>query len=142
MFYSYIRMKRERERERVREREGGKWRQLQHCTFSIWVRQEHFQTVNEVCAIERVTTNPDTKRLTQTNLCCLVHSFICQRPGSRDNTWKIKGCVYASFLQENEQRKLSSPELKPISAHSMSLESLLSNFDTQNMDPAIQIIAQ
>ena len=78
---------------RERERERGKWRQLQQCTFSIWVRQKHFQTVNEVCAIKRVTTNPDTKRLTQTNLCCLVHSFICQRPGSRNNTWKIRPCI-------------------------------------------------
>ena len=59
----------------------------QHNTVSIWVGQEHLQTVSEVCAIERVATNPDIQRLTQTSLFCLVHNFICQRPGSLDNTY-------------------------------------------------------
>lgn len=35
---------------------------------------------------ERITTNPDTKRLTKANIGRLCDSFICQGPRSGDNT--------------------------------------------------------
>jgi hypothetical protein len=42
----------------------------QHDALGLGVGQEHLQAVDEVGAVERITTDANAQRLTQTNLKC------------------------------------------------------------------------
>ena len=50
----------------------------QNDSLSFWIIEEDFQAINEIGAIERITTNANTKGLTESNLGGLVDSFISQ----------------------------------------------------------------
>uniref|UniRef100_A0A8D8WC53 Uncharacterized protein n=1 Tax=Cacopsylla melanoneura TaxID=428564 RepID=A0A8D8WC53_9HEMI len=59
----------------------------QDNSLRLRIIQEHFQTINEVCSIERISSNTNTQGLTKAYLCCLMYSFICKSTGARDNTY-------------------------------------------------------
>lgn len=55
-------------------------------TLGLRVLEEDAQAVDEVGARERVTTNANDERLTKTSLGSLVHGFVGQGTGTRDDT--------------------------------------------------------
>ena len=54
--------------------------------FGLPVLFEHFQTIDKVSTLNRVTTNAHTSTLPQTIERRLIHRFVGQRAGARDNT--------------------------------------------------------
>lgn len=62
-------------------------------SLGVGVFNEHFQTVDKICPVERISSNADTQRLTEPDLRCLVDSFVGQCARSRNN-------AYASFFMD------------------------------------------
>lgn len=49
------------------------------------ILEEDLKTINEVRAVEGISTNSDTQRLTKTDSCRLVHRLVGEGSGSRDD---------------------------------------------------------
>lgn len=54
--------------------------------FGLWIRDKFLEAIDEVGAIERIASNPHASGLTQTNLRCLVYSFVRQSPTATHDT--------------------------------------------------------
>lgn len=56
-------------------------------SIRLFIFKEYFQTVDEICPRERVASNANNKRLPEPSLRRLVHGFVCEGAGSRDNAY-------------------------------------------------------
>lgn len=52
------------------------WNSSFFVTLSFGILEEDLETIDEVGAIERIATNAHAQRLSQSDLCCLVHSLV------------------------------------------------------------------
>ena len=56
-------------------------------TVGVWVIEENLETVDEVCSVERIAADANTKSLTKPGQRGLVNSLICQSSRTRYNAW-------------------------------------------------------
>lgn len=57
-----------------------------HDTLGLWVVEEDFEAIDEVGAVEWITTNTNAEGLAESSLGGLVDSFVSEGSGSRDDT--------------------------------------------------------
>src|SRR6476646_1082079 len=54
-----------------------------HDRLSLWIFLEQRQHIDEACAIDRISSDPDTSRFTQSHCCELIYRFIGEGPTAR-----------------------------------------------------------
>lgn len=57
-----------------------------HDTLGLWVVEEDFEAIDEVGAVEWITTDTNAEGLAESSLGSLVHSFVSEGARSRDDT--------------------------------------------------------
>merc|ERR1719402_307990 len=55
-------------------------------SLGVGIPNKDVETVDEVCSVERVSSDPHTERLSQANLSSLVNSLVGESTGSGDDT--------------------------------------------------------
>ena len=56
-----------------------------HDTLGFGVVEEDLEAINEVCAVERITSDTDAESLTESGLGSLMDGFVGESTRSRDN---------------------------------------------------------
>src|SRR5580765_1455657 len=54
-----------------------------HDRLSLWIFLEQRQHIDEACAIDRISSDPDTSRFTQSHCCELIYRFVGEGPTAR-----------------------------------------------------------